>query len=236
MGEPLPEHPRETSRERIPLGRAAFLGTIAAGVVGVGVLSKLGGAGLGSLASDVPGLDAIAPSSGWRIYNVKDPMPVFDPATYALEIGGLVEQPVRLSWDEVQQLPMRESVSDFHCVTGWSVPDVHWNGILPSTLIDLVRPKPEAAYVTFQSLEEPYYDQLTMEQFKLPHVLLATHMDRKPLVRVHGAPLRLVIPQMYGYKGVKWVSSIRFEAEEDPGYWETRGYDADAWVGRDVYH
>lgn len=163
-------------------------------------------------------------------------MPTFDPATYALEITGLVDNPVRLTWNEVQALPMRESVSDFHCVTGWSVPDVHWKGIVPATLIDLVKPKPAATHVTFRSLEEPYFDQLTLEQFQLPQVLLAAEMDRKPLVRVHGAPLRLVIPQMYGYKGVKWVASISFDGEAEPGYWETRGYDADAWVGRDVYH
>ena len=240
MTESLPDHPRETPRDRIPLGRAAFLGTIAAGAVGVAVLSKLGGMGVGRMVGEagsaVPGLDALVPSSGWRIYNVKDPMPTFAPATYALEIGGLVEKPVRLTWSDVQQLPMIESVSTFHCVTGWSVPDVHWNGFLPSTLIDLVQPKANAAFVTFQSLEEPYFDQITMKQFQLPHVLLATHMDHKPLAREHGAPLRLVIPQMYGYKGVKWVSKITFDAEANPGFWETRGYDADAWVGRDVYH
>ena len=240
MTEPLPDHPRETPRERIPLGRAAFLGTIAAGAVGVAVLTKMGGMGVGRMVGEagsaVPGLDAFVPSSGWRIYNVQDPMPVFDPATYTLEIAGLVEKPVRLSWSDVQELPMRASVSDFHCVTGWSVPGVHWKGIEPATLIDLVRPKPEAAFVTFESLEEPYYDQLTMKQFRLPQVLLATSMDRKPLERAHGAPMRLVIPQMYGYKGVKWVSRITFDAESNPGYWETRGYDADAWVGRDVYH
>ena len=131
---------------------------------------------------------------------------------------------------------MTTQVTDFHCVTGWSVDKVHWKGITPQTLIDLVKPLPEAKHVNFQSLEGPYFDQLTMEQFKLKDVMLASEMDGKPLTRVHGAPLRLVIPQMYGYKNVKWVSKITFENDLTPGYWETRGYDADAWVGRDVYH
>lgn len=131
---------------------------------------------------------------------------------------------------------MVTSVSDFHCVTGWSVENVHWKGITPATVLDLVKPKATAKHVNFQSLEEPYFDQLTMEQFQLKDVLLATEMDGMPLKRVHGAPLRLVIPQMYGYKGVKWLSHITFEQEPTRGYWETRGYDADAWVGRDVYH
>ena len=57
-------------------------------------------------------------------------------------------------------------------------------------------------------------------------------MDGLPLTRAHGAPLRLVIPQMYGYKGVKWLPEIRFDATASTGYWEQRGYDVDAWIGR----
>ena len=62
--------------------------------------------------------------------------------------------------------------------------------------------------------------------------MIARHMGGAPISRAHGAPLRLVIPDMYGYKGVKWLSSITFTAEQAPGYWEVRGYDVDAWVGR----
>ncbi len=57
-------------------------------------------------------------------------------------------------------------------------------------------------------------------------------MDGLPLSRAHGAPVRVVVPQMYGYKGVKWLSDIRFDATESTGYWEQRGYDVDAWIGR----
>jgi DMSO/TMAO reductase YedYZ molybdopterin-dependent catalytic subunit len=52
------------------------------------------------------------------------------------------------------------------------------------------------------------------------------------LAREHGAPVRVVIPEMYGYKGVKWVERITLGADAQPGYWEQRGYDTDAWVGR----
>jgi DMSO/TMAO reductase YedYZ molybdopterin-dependent catalytic subunit len=57
-------------------------------------------------------------------------------------------------------------------------------------------------------------------------------MDGRPLSRVHGAPLRVVIPQMYVYKEVKWLAEIRFDAERELGFWERRGYDVNAWVGR----
>jgi DMSO/TMAO reductase YedYZ molybdopterin-dependent catalytic subunit len=86
--------------------------------------------------------------------------------------------------------------------------------------------------VTLQSLEGPYVDQISLDQFRESNVMLARHMDGKPLTRSHGAPLRLVLPSMYGYKGVKWVREIRFDSQQAPGYWEQRGYDVDAWVGK----
>ena len=62
--------------------------------------------------------------------------------------------------------------------------------------------------------------------------MLARNQDGKPLTRSHGAPLRLVLPRMYGYKNVKWVRELRFDSTAAPGYWEQRGYDVDAWVGK----
>ena len=62
--------------------------------------------------------------------------------------------------------------------------------------------------------------------------MLAYEMDGKPLRREHGAPVRVVIPEMYGYKNVKWVERIELVAKPASGYWEQRGYDVDAWVGR----
>ena len=62
--------------------------------------------------------------------------------------------------------------------------------------------------------------------------MLAYEMDGVPIPRPHGAPVRLVMPQMYGYKSVKWVQRIELAATAKEGYWEQRGYDSDAWVGR----
>ena len=81
----------------------------------------------------------------------------------------------------------------------------------------MARPRPAARYVTFFSLEEPYVDQISMAQFTLPDLMLARTMDGRPISRDHGAPLRLVIPEMYGYKGVKWVSGIALRRPGRPG-------------------
>ena len=219
----------------IPLGRAAFLGTLAAGIGGIALTSRFSGFvsnAMSGVAGAIPVVNEIAPTSGWRIYAVDAPMPVFDPASYRLKIGGQVEHPVELTYADLQALPAVEQVSDFHCVTGWSVPAVHWRGIRPQTLVDLVKPRAGLKQVTFRSLEGPYVDGLATDQFTFADVLIATHMDGLPLSRAHGAPVRLVMPKMYGYKNVKWVSEISFDAAESTGYGEERGYDVDAWVGR----
>lgn len=224
----LPDRPRE-----FRIGRAAFLATVAAGIAGIALGPRLQRFVTDPLQNALPsGLSDLIPGDGWRIYNVQDPFPTFHPATYRLEVGGLVERPVSLDWARVSALPGVEQTSTFHCVTGWTVDGVRWEGIRTQTLLDVVRPLPSARYVTFQSLEGPYTDQLSLDQFTLPDVLIARGMDGGPLSRAHGAPLRLVIPDMYGYKNVKWLSSITFTDQPSPGYWEVRGYDVDAWVGR----
>jgi DMSO/TMAO reductase YedYZ molybdopterin-dependent catalytic subunit len=112
------------------------------------------------------------------------------------------------------------------------VHDVRWSGIRLSHLLDLVEPLPAAKAVRFDSMEHPYNDSLSLEQARLHDVLLALDMDGQPLSRPHGSPARVVIPEMYGYKGVKWVSKIELVDHQPTGYWEGLGYDQDAWVGR----
>jgi DMSO/TMAO reductase YedYZ molybdopterin-dependent catalytic subunit len=224
----LPSRPREYR-----IGRAAFLATVAAGIGGIFLGPRLAQMFSNPLSNVLPaGLGDLLPGNGWRIYNVQDPFPTFIPATYRLTIDGMVERPVVLDWAQITALPGEEQRSTFHCVTGWTVGGVRWEGIRARTILDLVRPLPGAGYVTFQSLEGPYVDQLSMEQFTLPDVMIARQMDGGPISRAHGAPLRLVIPDMYGYKNVKWLASMTFVARAAPGYWEQRGYDVDAWVSR----
>jgi DMSO/TMAO reductase YedYZ molybdopterin-dependent catalytic subunit len=205
------------------LGRGLFLVTVAGG------LSSLWwGKSLSKAVSAIP----FAPGGGWRIYTVASTMPTFDPATWKLEIGGLVDKPMTLSYQELRALPRTSQIRTFHCVTGWSVPNVHWTGVRLSDLLDRVSPQFSAQGVQFTSAEVPYVDSLTLQQAKLHDVLLAYEMDGKPLPREHGAPVRLVIPEMYGYKNVKWVSRIDLVTQPQDGYWEQLGYDRDAWVGR----
>jgi DMSO/TMAO reductase YedYZ molybdopterin-dependent catalytic subunit len=215
-----------------PLGRRAFLG-----FVGLGLSSLAWGQSAMDLVSKstllVPeSLRAALPfGKGWRIYAVSPPHPRFDPATWRLRIDGLVERPQTLTYPQLLALPRTRQTSDFVCVTGWSVDGVRWGGVRLHELLALAGPLPRARALRFVSAEEPYEDTLTLAQARVRDALLAYQMDGAPLERKHGAPARLVMPQMYGYKGVKWVDRIVVTDRVEDGYWQQRGYDRDAWIG-----
>jgi DMSO/TMAO reductase YedYZ molybdopterin-dependent catalytic subunit len=145
-------------------------------------------------------------------------------------VEGLVQNPVRLSYEEFLKLPKAVDVSDFHCVTGWSRLDNKWEGVLFKTICDLVKPLKEAKYVTIVC-EDEYTTSLPLEDLLDPDVLLAYRLDDKPLPTEHGGPLRLVVPKKYAYKSAKWVRKLRFTKEQELGFWENRGYSntADPW-------
>jgi DMSO/TMAO reductase YedYZ molybdopterin-dependent catalytic subunit len=215
------------------IGRAGFLGVVGAGVAGL-FYGRDAQSFLGRVLPQQ--VDAIVPSGGWRIYTIGARMPNLKPVSYRLGVGGLVDRPQSFTLARLRSFERAEQVSDFHCVTGWTVSDVRWAGFRISELLDAVGPKRNVHAVRFVSAEQPYEDLLTLEQALLPDVMLAYEMDGKPLSRPHGAPLRLVIPDMYGYKNVKWLTHIELVERPRAGYWEQHGYDVNAWVGRSNGH
>ena len=209
---PVPRR-RGTTR-RSGLSRARFLGLLA------------GGAGAGWLGLQAWG----GLVSGWRINTVENPTPAFDPQSFRLTIDGLVERPLTLSYDELRALPAVRQISDFHCVEGWGVDDVRWDGVRMQSIAELVQPTDDAKFVTFHSLAGVYRDSLSLQQSMLPDVLLAYDLDGLPLTPAHGLPLRLVMPRMFGYKGSKWLTRVEYRSAQDIGYWEQRGWRVDAWL------
>jgi DMSO/TMAO reductase YedYZ molybdopterin-dependent catalytic subunit len=211
------------------IARRTFFGVLAAGLTslwwGDAVWRAVRSVGAGLSPVEIPIV-----GGGWRIFTINPPMPVFDPTRWRLRIEGLVERPGELTYDELLALPRAQQVSDFHCVTGWSVENVRWAGVRFDDLLAEARPRPEANAISFYSAEKPYVDSLTREQARSPDAMLAYELDGKPLTRPHGAPARVVMPRMYGYKNVKWVDRIVLTREQLDGYWEERGYDRDAWV------
>ena len=224
-GHPEPDQPRR-------YGRRVFLLTLAGGISSL-YWGKAAWEHVTGVVSPVASAIApILPTGGWRIYTISGSMPDFDPATWRMKIGGLVDQPVSLTYDELRALPRVDQVSNFHCVTGWTVNNVRWGGVRIQDVLAAAGPSSSAHALEFVSMEVPYIDYLTLKQASLHDVMLAYEMDGKPLPREHGAPVRLIIPQMYGYKNVKWLAGINLVPQEKLGYWEQLGYDQNAWVGR----
>ena len=137
-----------------------------------------------------------------------------------------------LIYDDLQKLPAAAAGLDLplrHGLDGARRP-LAWHPASPHSRSG--RAAASAHALRFVSSEHPYEDSLTIEQALLPDVMLALDLDGSPLSRPHGAPLRLVIPEMYGYKGVKWLERIEVVAEQPTGFWENLGYDQNAWVGK----
>lgn len=157
-------------------------------------------------------------------------VPKFDAKKWDFSVDGLVDAPVKLTYDEFLNLPSTINISDFHCVTGWSRLDLKWQGVAFKTIFDIVKPKPNAHYVTVVA-EGIYTTSLPNEDLLESDVLLAYKLSDKPLEPQHGGPLRLIVPKKYAYKSAKWVRKLKFTEKQELGYWEKLGYSntADPW-------
>jgi DMSO/TMAO reductase YedYZ molybdopterin-dependent catalytic subunit len=152
-------------------------------------------------------------------------------AAYRLTLDGAVETPMVLDWDALMALPQVAMTTDMHCVTQWSNYDNHWQGVLAQTILDLVKPTASCKHVIFHAYDA-YTTNLRLQQFADPDVMLVHHWNGEALTRQHGGPLRGMIPRYYLWKSAKWLQRIEFTEQDDPGFWETRGYsnNADPWL------
>ena len=158
------------------------------------------------------------------------PTPRFNPQKWDFRVLGLVEEPLRFSYQEFRALPLGRQRADFHCVTTWSKLDNLWEGVRVADLMTRVRLKPQARYVVVHC-DGDYTTNLPLEEFVGEDVMLAWRHDGRDLESDHGWPLRLVVPKLYGWKSAKWVRAIEFTDQDRRGFWEVRGYHnhADPW-------
>lgn len=216
-----------------PVGRRVVLGMFGLGAAGV-VFGAPVARGIGDALSSPGqggGLAALVPGGGYfRFYTVTSGFPL-EPPGYRLRVGGIVRHELSLSVAELKALPRTELVKPFQCVTGWRVPGVSWAGVRLSDLLDMAGVAPGARALHFKSFDGVYTESLTLDQARLPDVIVAYGMYHAPLSREHGGPVRLYVAPMYGYKSIKWLSEISVVDRVDPGYWEHLGYDVNAWVG-----
>jgi DMSO/TMAO reductase YedYZ molybdopterin-dependent catalytic subunit len=156
---------------------------------------------------------------------------------WKLEVGGLVENPFTLNWDQFLALPQADDVSDFHCVTTWSRYDNHWRGVRFRTIAELAVPHDTVTHVFCTGYDFmpgsyiPYTTNLPLARAVDDDVLLVHTWEGEPLPREHGGPVRMITPKLYAWKGTKWIRKIEFLAGDRRGFWEIRGYSnsAEPW-------
>ena len=158
------------------------------------------------------------------------PTPRIDLDAWQFKVFGLVDEEITLDWQQFNDLPQVTLDAEFHCVTQWSKLQNTWQGILFTDVMKLITPKPEAKYVMAHCYGG-YTTNVSLDILIDDDVMFAHSHDGAPLTPQHGGPMRLVVPKRYGWKSAKWVNGIEFMAEDEPGFWEMRGYhmEGDPW-------
>jgi len=150
---------------------------------------------------------------------------------WKLAITGAVNAPRVLTWADLEAFEQVDDVSDFHCVTKWSRLNVPWRGVRLADLIAAVEPDERARYLMCHA-SDGYTTNLPLAEALKSDVLLVHTADGVPLAVEHGGPCRLITPQLYAWKGAKWISRIDFMFDNKPGFWEERGYSNTAYPWR----
>src|SRR5487761_290873 len=214
--------------KKVHVGRRMFLGLAARGALGGALgnsventVGNILGSGFGGL---LPGGDR------FRIYSITDSYPTITKDAYRLNVGGLVDKPTSFTFADLRAMPQTSFVRAFQCVTGWRVPDVQWEGVKLSDLLDVVGVQPGAIAVSFDSYDHADSESLTLDQARLPDVIVAYSMLGAPITTEHGGPVRLYVAPMVGYKSLKWLSGIRVVNVVEPGFWEQNGYPVNGWL------
>ncbi|MGC9194748.1 MAG: molybdopterin-dependent oxidoreductase [Syntrophobacteraceae bacterium] len=151
-------------------------------------------------------------------------------ANWSMRIHGEVEKPAIFSFQDLLNLPQVDITCDIHCVTGWSLLDSQWSGVALETILERVKPGKNEAFVIFQAAAG-YTSNVPIAVARQKNSILAHRFYGERLPRELGAPVRVVIPDLYFYKSAKWLEAIKVASEDEPGFWERRGYSnaADPW-------
>jgi DMSO/TMAO reductase YedYZ molybdopterin-dependent catalytic subunit len=154
-------------------------------------------------------------------------VPAVDLATWDFRVFGEVEEPLTLSYDELQALPQSEITVDIHCVTRWSRFDTSFRGVHWRELAKLVRPRAGARFLVAHA-EQGFTSNVPLTALEADDSLIAWEADGERLAPEHGWPLRLVVASRYFWKSAKWLRGLELLTTDQPGFWERYGYHNEA--------
>lgn len=156
------------------------------------------------------------------------PTPRVSLEEWTFTIDGEIDAPKRWSWKEFSALPSERFTADIHCVTKWSKLDTSWTGVSMDTVLDGV--ETAAEFATVHS-DGGYTTNLPLDELMGKKAWIVYQYDGAPLPPEHGGPVRLLVPHLYLWKSAKWVRGLTLQNEEQPGFWESNGYNmhGDPW-------
>jgi len=157
-------------------------------------------------------------------------VPRVDTRTWSFAVGGLVERPFTLTYDELLDLPRKTVQCDMHCVTRWSRLDNAFEGVPVPLLLERAGVQPEAKYCLV-SAEQEFTTNLSLVDLDRQENLVALKWGGEWLTPEHGWPARLLVPHLYLWKSAKWVRGLTLIDADVPGFWEQNGYhmQGDPW-------
>lgn len=168
-------------------------------------------------------------TTGWPVLHAGS-VQYIPKESWKLRVHGEVENELNLTYNQLLGMKRTIQTSDIHCVTTWSKFDVKWEGVRFRDLIELSKPSPKAKFAIFECAQG-FTTNLPLEALNDDDVLIAFKAQGADLPPEHGGPVRMLVPKRYFYKSAKWLIGIKLTENDEPGFWEIRGYSntADPW-------
>lgn len=216
--------------DRRQLLTLAGLGAVAIGAVAVVGRDVVRVAGRKTVGASSAGTisPAITPPDDFYVIskNFIDPSPDRGDA-WSLEIAGLVDRPGRITRAELESMAGPDFVSTLTCISnevgGPLIGTARWTGAPLSAVLRHVGVRPNAVDLIAEG-EDGYTDSFPIERALSPEPHIVWAMNGEPLPRLHGVPVRLIVPGLYGIKNVKWLTKLTVSGDDYRGYWQDRGW------------
>jgi DMSO/TMAO reductase YedYZ molybdopterin-dependent catalytic subunit len=235
-------HQGETEKPKAAISRRAILGSLAVTAVASFLYTFLGKfsapirRGIPGRVADGDGVFPnitglameITPTADFYQVSKNVVDPEVDVDGWALEIGGLVNQPLRLSYADIKAMEAVEQYATLMCISnpvgGDLIGNAKWKGVRLRTVLEKAGIQTSVRDVVLHAVDG-YSDSIPLDHARQDGTLLVYEMNSEPLTPTHGFPVRLIVPGIYGMKNVKWITRIELVDYDYKGYWQKRGWD-----------
>ncbi|HUU35980.1 MAG TPA: molybdopterin-dependent oxidoreductase [Vicinamibacterales bacterium] len=211
--------------------RRQALSVLGAGAVAVGAYRYFGNAGMAARGvAWPPGLSPAITDAGLFYTVSKNKLfdPTVDASRWSLEINGLIGRSVSLALDDLRAMPAVAAAVTLACISNGvparAIGNATWTGVRLRDVLDRAGGVDRAAVDLVWICADNYTDSIPVAAALDPGTLLVWGMNGEPLPKAHGAPVRAIVPGIYGMKNAKWIEAIECIAGDHQGYWQRRGW------------